>query len=53
MQHHSQKGYATPRIRLTFPASVNWIGRNFCLVGQLNNTSPPPSGATPLLLICT
>ena len=40
-----------PLILFTFPGSVKCRGRNFCLHGQVNNTSPPPSGAAPRLLI--
>lgn len=41
------QGYATPRIRLILPGSVNCIGRNFCRHGQVKRISPPPSGAAP------
>ena len=30
---------------------LTWIGRNCFLIGQVNNTSPPPLGGAPLLLI--
>lgn len=43
--------YATPLILLILPGSTKSTGRILLITGQEKKTSPPPSGAIPLLII--
>lgn len=43
---------AMPRIRIIFPGSTKLSVFTCFTIGQMNSTSPPPSGTAPRFLIC-